>query len=138
MVETPVNDPQPYTGPERRSVSRHEIADMVAEEIDERFASFETKLLQHLNVKFGQFELSMGQKITQAVDAGISKHVEEAFPPGPLHKHKEQHQKHIDAAANSRRIWQDIQLWAARGIILFIGGLLFLGGKEWLVRELAK
>lgn len=133
-----MNDPQPYNGPERRVVSRHEIADMVAEEIDAKFASFETNLLQHLNVKFGQFELSMGNKITQAVDAAISKHVEEAFPPGPLHMHKAQHQKHIDSAANTKRIWQDVQLWAVRGVIVFVLGLLALGSKEWLIRELAK
>lgn len=107
-----MNDPQPYNGPERRVVSRHEIADMVAEEIDVRFAAFETNLLQHLNVKFGQFELSMGKKITQAVDAGISKHIDEAFPPGPLHKHKEQHQKHIDAPTSPVPSPADVERWA--------------------------
>lgn len=133
MIETPS-----YNGPERRVVSRHEIADMVAEEIDVKFASFETNLLQHLNTKFGQFELSMGNKITQAVNEAITKHVDEAFPPGPLHKHKEQHQKHIDAAANTRRIIQDIQLWAVRGVVTAMFVLLLLGAKEWWARELAK
>ncbi len=107
---------------------------MVAEELDIRLATTETNLINHINMRMGQLDLSLSSKITEA----IGKHVEEAFPPGPLHKHKEQHQRHIDAAANSKRIWMDIQLWAIRGVLVFVAGLLFLGGKEWLLRELAK
>lgn len=119
-------------------MSRHEIADMVAEELDVRLAAMETNLINHINIKMGQFEVSMTSKMTQIVNEAIDRHIDDAFPPGPLHKHKEQHQKHIDAAANSKRIWQDVQLWAVRGIILFVLGLLALGAKEWLLRELAK
>lgn len=123
-----------YDGPERRSVSRHEVADMVAEELDVRLAATETNLINHINQRMGQLDVSLSTKITEA----IGKHVEDAFPPGPLHLHKAQHQKHIDAAANTKRILMDIQLWAIRGVLLFFFGLLVLGGKEWLVRELAK
>lgn len=119
-------------------VSRHEVADMVAEELDIRLASFETNLMNHINVKFGQFELSTTSKLTQAVNEAIDKHIEDAFPPGPLHRHKEQHQKHIDAAANTKRIWLDVQLWAIRGVLAFVLLLLGLGAKEWMLRELGK
>lgn len=128
----------PYRGPERRIISRHEVADMVAEELDVRLAAFETNLMNHINVKFGQFELSTTSKLTQAVNEAIDKHIDDAFPPGPLHKHKEQHQKHIDAAEAGKKIKMDIQIWAIRGIIIFFLALVGIGAKEWLLRELGK
>lgn len=128
-----------YQGPDRRRApSRAEIADMVAEELDVRLAATETNLINHINVKIGQLDVSLSSKLTKVVNEAIDKHVEDAFPPGPLHLHKAQHQKHIDAAANTKRIWMDIQLWAIRGVLLFVFGLLVLGSKEWLLRELAK
>ena len=129
---------QQYDGPERRTVSKYEVADMVAEELDTRLAETETNLINHINVKMGQFEVSMASKITEIVNSAIDKHIEEAFPPGPLHKHKDQHQKYIDAAGFWKKVVQDLQMWALRGILLFFFGILLLGAKEWLVRELAK
>lgn len=130
---------QQYDGPEkRRAPTRAQVADMVAEELDIRLATTETNLINHINIKMGQLDVSLSSKITTIVNEAIDKHIEDAFPPGPLHLHKSQHQKHIDAAANTKRIWMDVQLWLVRGIIAFVLLLLGLGAKEWFVRELAK
>jgi len=127
-----------YQGPERRAISRHEVADMVAEELDVRLASFETNLMNHINVKFSQFELSTTSKLTQAVNEAIDKHIDDAFPSGPLHRHKDHHQRLIESAESGKKIKLDVQIWLIRGAITFVGLLLFLGAKEWLLRELAK
>lgn len=127
-----------HNGPERRSVSRHEVADMVAEELDARLSTTESNLINHINIKMGQFEMSMTSKMTEIVNDAIDKHIDDAFPPGPLHKHKEQHQKHIDAAENGKKIKLDIQIWAIRGGLGILFLLVGLGAKEWLLRELAK
>lgn len=134
-----------YHGPERRAVTRHEVADMVAEEMDRCIDGLSTKLINHINARITEVKVHVStatekikQDLSKSVDEAIQAHVEEAFPPGPLHLHKGQHQKHIDAAANLKRIIQDLQLWAIRGILLFMAGLLFLGAQSWLARELAK
>ena len=127
-----------YVGPERRRIpTQHEVADMVAEELDERLAQMETNLINHMNVKMGQFELSITSSMKKIVEDALDQHIEEAFPR-PIHKHKEHHQKLIDAAENGKKIKLDIQIWLIRGAIAFVGLLLFLGAKEWLLREFAK
>ena len=128
-----------YQGPERRRPStRAEIADMVAEGLDERLAQMETNFYNHVNLKVGQLELSLTSNIKQIVEDAIDKHIDDAFPDGPLHRHKDHHQKLIDNAESGKKIKLDLQIWAARGVLLFIFSLLLLGGKEWLLRELAK
>jgi hypothetical protein len=72
------------------------------------------------------------------VEEAIDKHIDDAFPDGPRHRHKDHHQKLIDNAESGKKIKLDLQIWAARGVLLFIFSLLLLGGKEWLLRELAK
>jgi hypothetical protein len=118
--------------------TRSEVADMVAEELDERLAQTETKLINHMNLKMGQFELSVTSSLKTIVEEAIDKHIDDAFPDGPLHRHKDHHQKLIDNAESGKKIKLDLQIWAARGVLLFIFSLLLLGGKEWLLRELAK
>lgn len=111
---------------------------MVAEELDERLAQMETNFYNHVNLKVGQLELSLTSSIKQIVEDAIDKHIDDAFPDGPLHRHKDHHQKLIDNAESGKRIRLDIQIWLIRGAIGFVGLLLFLGAKEWLLRELAK
>lgn len=128
-----------YTGAERRHTPpRAVIADMVSEEMDRLLAQTETNLMNHMNQKMGQFELSVISSIKKVVEEAIDKHIDDAFPDGPLHRHKDHHQRLIDNAESGRKIRLDLQIWALRGVIAFVGVLLFLGAKEWLIRELAK
>lgn len=128
-----------YTGPERRHLpTRAEVADMVAEELDDRLAQTETNLMNHMNHKMGQFELSVIASLKQVVEEAIDKHIDDAFPDGPLHRHKDHHQRLIENAESGKKIRLDLQIWALRGLIAFVGFLLFIGAKEWLLRELAK
>jgi hypothetical protein len=128
-----------YTGAERRHTPpRAVIADMVSEEMDRLLAQTETNLMNHMNQKMGQFELSVISSIKKVVEEAIDKHIDDAFPDGPLHRHKDHHQRLIDNAESGRKIRLDLQIWALRGAIAFVGVLLFLGAKEWLIRELAK
>lgn len=123
---------------DKRPVTKGEILNMVSDEISAHLALTETNLIHHINYKMGQLELSMTNRMTELINSRISQHVDEAFPPGPLHHHKAQHQKHIDAAENTKRIKLDVQIWAVRGVVAFCFLLLGIGAKEWFLRELAK
>lgn len=111
---------------------------MVAEALEYPLAQMETNLINHVNLKLGQFELSVTSSLKKVVDEAIDKHIEDAFPDGPLHQHKGHHQRLIENANNGKKIKLDMQIWALRGVIGFVLFLLFMGAKEWLIRELAK
>lgn len=115
----------PYCGPERRaSISLDRVALLIEEAVDERIAKMEDKLMLHINQR------------TSDIHVMMQTHISEAFPHGPLHKHREYHQGKIESAELAGKIKSDILGWVAKGVLAFVMGLLFLGAKDWMQKEL--
>lgn len=122
-----------YHGPERRlphkerrAHNNDDLALMVEEAVDERVSKMEVHLINHINQKFGQLHRVFDQ------------HVEDAFPTGGVHKHKEHHQSLIDSAEVAKRIRQDLLAWLLKGVIGLFLLLVGLGALEWLKQELMR
>jgi hypothetical protein len=107
---------------ERRSVSMDRVSLM----IEESAAETTSKLMHHMDVKFGQIH-----KLFQD-------HVESTFPPGPLHKHKEHHQGLIDSAESMKKLRQDLIGWVVKGGLGILFMLIGMGALEWIKRELSR
>ncbi len=128
--------------PDRRYVSQAEVADMVAEELDRVLANNQSNLMLHFDAKLGQMMTSM-KAMTQeivdgAVEASIRAHVEMAFPPGPIHKHRDHHQGLIDSAEQWRKIKTEVLSWGLRGSIGFVLWIVGTALVEYLKREVTK
>ncbi len=137
----------PYDGPnrrvgQRRDVSREEIADMVAEEMDAMLANSQSGILLHFDTKTAQIQQSnkaiVEETVKKAVAEAFDKFIEEAFPDRKLYKHKEFHEGLIRAANDKAKIRLDLLTWGYRGLIIFVLGVMAMGAKEWLIREVAK
>jgi hypothetical protein len=135
--------------PERRktdrrgqSVTRAHVADMVAEEMDSQLSNSASSIILHFDAKMGQLHKSIADMIDKAVEKSIDKaieaHVATAFPPGPLHKHKEHHQGLIDSAESMKKLRQDLLGWAVKGVFTVALLLIGMGALEWVKRELTK
>ncbi len=133
---------QPYTGPERRVITRSDIADMVAEEVDSIVANSQSSLMLHFDAKIAQMHVGMKamteEIVKAAVEAALKAHIEAAYPPGPLHKHKDHHQGLIDSAEQWKKIKTDIVTWAIRGTIAFVFYVIGSGAIALAQRELVK
>lgn len=136
-----------YTGPERRegdrrSVSKAEIADMVAEELDRVIADQQSSFILHIDSKIGQMMVSMKsmteEVVEKAVEASIRAHVEMAFPPGPIHKHRDHHQGLIDSAEQWKKIKTEVLSWGLRGSIGFVLWIVGTALVEYVKREVTK
>lgn len=134
-----------YEGPERRVAHRHQVADMVVEEMGKQLSELENRLIRHINAK--SLEViskidSLLQSATRHTDREIARVVEEAFPPGPLYRHRDFHDGRIKKAERDaergEKIKTDLYSWAIKGALLTIGGMILLGFFEWFKRELNK
>jgi hypothetical protein len=127
---------------ERRYVSQAEVADMVAEELDRVLANNQSNLMLHIDAKLGQVLTgmkAMTQEIVDgAVEASIRAHVEMAFPPGPIHKHRDHHQGLIDSAEQWKKIKTEVLSWGLRGSIGFVLWIVGTALVEYLKREVTK
>jgi hypothetical protein len=111
-----------FSGPDRRSVSLDKVSLM----IEESAADTTSKLMQHMDVKFGQ------------IHKLFADHIDGAFPPGPLHKHKEHHQGLIESAESMKKLRQDLIGWTVKGGLGILFMLVGMGALEWIKRELTK
>lgn len=111
-----------YSVADRRSVSMERVSLMIQESAAETTAT----LMQHMDGKFEQIH-----KLFQD-------HVENTFPPGPLHRHKEHHQGLIDSAESMKKLRQDLMGWVVKGGIGIVFVLIGMGALEWLKRELSR
>ncbi len=136
-----------YRGPdrregERRNVSRAEVADMVAEELDRVISDSQSNLMLHFDAKIHQMMVSMKamtkEIVDGAVEASIRAHVEAAFPPGPIHKHRDHHQGLIDSADQWRKIKTEVLSWGLRGSIGFVLWIVGTALLEYVKREVTK
>ena len=142
MIETSNYQGPDRRGQDRRQVSKSEIADMVAEELDSQLANQQSNLIMHIDAKIGQVIVSMKaatQEIVEAaVEASIRAHVEAAFPPGPIHKHRDHHQGLITSAERWEKIKTETLSWGLRGSIGFVLWVVGTALVEYLKREVTK
>lgn len=139
------DDYREYTGPERRVLNPAQVADMVAEELDHRLAETESRLIQHFNAKCLEISTALMTKMDSVAnhavvhtDAEIRKLRDEAFPEGPLYRHKDFHDGRIKQAQRDDQIKTDLYSWLLRGAIGLVGAMVLLGFIEWLKREMNK
>lgn len=122
---------------------------MVTESVNERIAETETRIINHVNHSNAQFQLAfntsiaksledMQKSINQHIDNSVNKLVKDAFPEGPIYKHKEFHESRIKNAENSDKIRTDLMSWAFKGVIGLVIFLIGIGALEWLKREMSK
>lgn len=141
----PSDNADAYEGPERRVAHRRQVADMAAEEMGKQLSELENRLVRHINAKSLEVITkidSLLQSATDHTDREIARVVEEAFPPGPLYRHRDFHVWRIEQAKREadrdEKIKTDLYSWAIRGALMTIGGMILLGFLEWLKRELNK
>lgn len=130
MVHNEAGHGEPaYYGPERRLVApltQDRVALMIEEAVDKRLSTMESKLMAHIDSKFND------------IHKVFTDHVEETFPPGPLHKHKAYHEGRIKSAEASEKIKFDLIGWGLKGSLMMVFMLVGWGALEWLKRELSK
>jgi hypothetical protein len=130
-------DPADY-----RLISQAEVADMVAEEVDSIMAnqssSAVTLIKAHINQMQVALEASTKSIVDTAVNAALKAHIEVAYPPGPLHKHKDHHQGLIDSAEQWRKIKTEVLSWGLRGSIGFVIWIVGVALLEYVKREATK
>jgi hypothetical protein len=137
----PTKPPATLPDPDK-FVSKAEVVEIVAEEVDRLTSDPKSKLSQHLDAR-GQALMKIMNEATQgiidsAVDAALKVHVEMAFPPGPIHGHKAHHQGLIDSAEQWKKIKHDILSWGAKGCIGFVVYVVGTAVVEYLKREVTK
>ena len=115
-----------FDGAERRALTPDRVALMIEEALEERISKMESRMLAHMDLKFGQFH-----KL-------FTDHVEEAFPPGPLLKHRMDHEGRIRAAATREKIRDDLWAWGIKGAVGLMLFLFAMGALEWIKREISK
>ena len=114
---------------------------MVAEEMNNQLAHIENRLINHMNIKTLEIVTridTMLQSATAHTDREIKKVVNEAFPDGPLYRHKDFHDGRIKQAEREDKIKTDVYAWLVKGGFALIGAMLLLGFVEWFKRELIK
>jgi uncharacterized FlaG/YvyC family protein len=125
-----------------RRITREEVADMVAEELDRIVSDSNSSLMLHFDAKLGQMQVSMVSStkeiVEAAVQAALRAHVEAAYPPGPIHKHRDHHQGLIDSAEQWRKIKTEVLSWGLRGSIGFILWVTGTALLEYFKREVSK
>ncbi len=126
-------------------MTRHEVADMVAEEMNNQLSHVETRMIHHVNTKTLEIVTkidAMLQAATEHTDREIKRVIDEAFPEGPLYRHKDFHDGRIKQAAREaereEKIKTDLYSWVIKGALMTVGGMILLGFFEWLKRELNK
>lgn len=137
----PTTDEEKTGGRDRRSIPRHEIADMVSEEIAGQLADHESRLIQHINAKTLEVVSKIDvllQAATLHTDREIKKVVDQAFPEGPLYRHRDFHDGRIKQAERDDKIKTDVYSWFIKGGMTLLGAMLLLGFVEWFKRELTK
>lgn len=144
-MHRPSDHADAYEGPERRVAHRHQVADMVAEEMGEQLSELENRLVRHINAKSLEIIAKIDSTLTactQHTDREIKRLTDEAFPAGPLYRHRDFHVGRIEQAKREadrgEKIKTDLYSWAIRGALMTIGGMILLGFLEWLKRELNK
>ncbi len=123
-------------------VTRVEVVEIVGVEINRMIADPKSPITVHFDSKIDKMMQSM-RAITKdivdgAVEASIRAHVEMAFPPGPIEKHKAHHQGLIDSAEQWKKIKHDILSWGAKGCIGFVVYVVGTALVEHLKREVTK
>lgn len=98
-------------------VPLEQIKSLVQESVRVEIQSAEKRILEKLDEKFGSFQ-------------------EDAFPPGPLHKHKEYHESKIDSAETAKKIKNDLIGWAVKGIVTIMLALMGWGALDYLGKAL--
>lgn len=79
---------------------------------------------------------SAEKRILEKLDEKFDKFVQETFPEGPLHKHKEYHESKIDSAETAKKIKTDLIGWAVKGILTIIITLVGWGALDYLGKAL--
>ena len=137
-----------YTGPERRALRLEDIADTIDEALHERLPATESALISHINQKNAELATSITalslrmDSVLEAAQQDTSRQIkamrDEAFPDGPLYRHKDFHDGRIKQAEREDRIKTDLYSWLLRGGLSLLLAMLLLGFVEWLKRELSK
>ena len=137
-----------YKGPERRALKLEDIAVAVDEALDERLPTTESILIAHINAKNAELAAAittLSIKVDSALQAArldterqIKALRDEAFPDGPLYRHKDFHDGRIKQAEKEDRIKADLLSWAIKGGLGLVGAMVLLGFIEWLKREITK
>ena len=137
-----------YDGPDRRSLHIEHIADCMDEALDQRLPHTESALIAHANAKTAEVLAAvntLNAKIDGVLEASRQETArqikvlrDEAFPDGPLYRHKDFHDGRIRQAERDDKIRTDLTAWAWKGVLTVVGAMLLLGFIEWFKRELNK
>lgn len=98
-------------------VPLEQIKQLVQESVRVEIQSAEKRILEKLDEKFDSF-------------------TNEAFPEGPLHKHKEYHENKIDSAETAKKIKTDLIGWAVKGVVTIMLALMGWGALDYLGKAL--
>jgi hypothetical protein len=128
---------QPQTPqPDRRAgLTEEKVLLLISNAMTTNTAAMEERIIKAIDEKFDSRFNELSESVAAVHDV-FEKHIDEAFPEGPLLGHKIDHEGRLKWQRTKERVAEDLVIWSVRGVVGTVVVLIGLGVVAWFQKNI--